>query len=263
MDILLLDEVLAVGDAAFQAKCLQRIRELKRAGTTIVFISHDLSAVEGLCDRVLLVQRGQIIAEGCARDVIAEYQSTAHAALPAEEDAPAASSSKKAAITSAAFYDLEGREVSAARNGGAVVARVNYIARERITDAVFEFFFYTGNRELLCHLSTEFSEQRIDLEPGTGVAEFMIGEMSLSPDVYYTDATIKHRDAPDDIDWQRNCATLRVDPGKLRRGQFYMPHEWRVKQRHSAASSLETQDENFSAFEEEQEEVLDVKPSRG
>src|SRR5215211_8767818 len=59
-DILLLDEVLAVRDAAFQSKCLKRITELKESGTTIVFISHDLTAVELLCNRVLLLSRGKI-----------------------------------------------------------------------------------------------------------------------------------------------------------------------------------------------------------
>ncbi|MEA2175121.1 MAG: lipopolysaccharide transport system ATP-binding protein, partial [Blastocatellia bacterium] len=73
-DILLLDEVLAVGDAAFQSKCLQRIMELKAAGKTIVFISHDLNAVERLCDRVLLMQRGELIKNGPTREVIAEYK---------------------------------------------------------------------------------------------------------------------------------------------------------------------------------------------
>src|SRR6476659_3749325 len=76
-DILLLDEVLAVGDAAFQAKCLDRITELKEAGTTIVFISHDLRAVERLCQRVLLLKRGQIVMSGSAKDVVAAYQSDA------------------------------------------------------------------------------------------------------------------------------------------------------------------------------------------
>jgi homopolymeric O-antigen transport system ATP-binding protein len=73
-DILLLDEVLAVGDEAFQAKCLQRITELEKAGTTIVFISHDLNAVERLCDRVILMARGQIRAAGEPHEVIADYQ---------------------------------------------------------------------------------------------------------------------------------------------------------------------------------------------
>src|SRR3979411_186481 len=68
-DVLLLDEVLAVGDASFQAKCLERIGELKGTGTTIVFISHDLGAVERLCDRVLLMHHGRLAAEGGPRQV--------------------------------------------------------------------------------------------------------------------------------------------------------------------------------------------------
>ena len=85
-DILLLDEVLAVGDAAFQAKCLQRISELKRAGTTIVFISHDLGAVERLCDRVHPDAAGEIAASGAPREVIAEYQ---HRAIGFTSSSPA------------------------------------------------------------------------------------------------------------------------------------------------------------------------------
>src|SRR3954466_89635 len=72
-EILLLDEVLAVGDAAFQAKCMARIKELEAGGTTIVFISHDLTAVERLCQRVILMRHGQIALEGRPRDVIKEY----------------------------------------------------------------------------------------------------------------------------------------------------------------------------------------------
>ena len=74
-DILLLDEVLAVGDASFQRKCIQRITELKKNGTTIVFISHDLRAVQQLCDRVILLKRGQIEADGNPAETIALYQS--------------------------------------------------------------------------------------------------------------------------------------------------------------------------------------------
>jgi lipopolysaccharide transport system ATP-binding protein len=72
-DILLLDEVLAVGDASFQAKCIQRIKELEAGGTTIVFISHDLTAVERICDRAILMRSGKIVAEGLPREVIKAY----------------------------------------------------------------------------------------------------------------------------------------------------------------------------------------------
>jgi len=73
-EILLLDEVLAVGDMAFQRKCLDRVRALRQAGRTIVFISHDLNAVEALCDRVLLMQRGEVIADGPPGEVIGQYK---------------------------------------------------------------------------------------------------------------------------------------------------------------------------------------------
>src|ERR1043165_7405457 len=73
-DILLLDEVLAVGDAEFQSKCIERVNQLRKAGTTIVFVSHNLGAVESLCDRVLLMRRGEIACSGPPRYVISEYE---------------------------------------------------------------------------------------------------------------------------------------------------------------------------------------------
>src|SRR5215472_5945566 len=76
-EILLLDEVLAVGDLAFQRKCLDRVRALRQAGRTIIFISHDLNAVEALCDRVLLMQRGEVIADGPPGEVIGQYKALA------------------------------------------------------------------------------------------------------------------------------------------------------------------------------------------
>jgi ABC-2 type transport system ATP-binding protein len=72
-DILLLDEVLAVGDEAFQQKCFGRIGDFKRAGGTIVFVSHDPSAVERLCDRAIMLERGRVLEEGPAGEVVRAY----------------------------------------------------------------------------------------------------------------------------------------------------------------------------------------------
>jgi len=72
-DILVVDEVLAVGDEAFQRKSLERMQGFRSAGKTIVLVSHDLNTVATFCDRVLLLDRGRILAEGPADDVAAEY----------------------------------------------------------------------------------------------------------------------------------------------------------------------------------------------
>ena len=73
-DILLVDEVLAVGDAAFQRKCADHFRELKRGDTTIVFVTHDMDAVREFCDRVILIEDNRLVAEGGAAEVTARYE---------------------------------------------------------------------------------------------------------------------------------------------------------------------------------------------
>lgn len=72
-DILLIDEILAVGDAAYQAKCFNRLREIKAEGTTIVIVSHSLSQVEQICDRAIWIKEGLIAQEGQPREVIQSY----------------------------------------------------------------------------------------------------------------------------------------------------------------------------------------------
>ena len=72
-DILLVDEVLAVGDEGFQHKCLERMNGFRRQGKTLVYVSHDMATVQSLCDRVLLLNQGEVVVEGRPEPVIARY----------------------------------------------------------------------------------------------------------------------------------------------------------------------------------------------
>jgi ABC-type polysaccharide/polyol phosphate transport system ATPase subunit len=226
-DILLLDEVLAVGDLAFQAKCLQRIEDLRRSGTTIVFISHDLGAVQRLCKQALLMQHGKIIARGSSLDVVNEYRRTASNFSPPNLHGTLIS--KVAEIRELQFFNQQGNPSETYDTGAPLQVRLDYFAHERVEDCVFEILFYTGKRELQCQFTTEVSGNPIDLEPGSGFVEFSCDEIGLLPGVYYVDATIKPRAAPEGshIDWQYQRTMLRVDPGPLVYGKFYMPHKWR------------------------------------
>src|SRR4029078_1701639 len=91
-DVLLLDRVLAVGAEAFQQKCHGRIWEFKRAGGTIVFVSHDPNAVERLCERAMLLERGRVIECGTPEDVLRTYhrQLASRSKVPVAVAAPAA-----------------------------------------------------------------------------------------------------------------------------------------------------------------------------
>ena len=77
-DILIVDEALAVGDAAFQAKAMARIDEILRRGTTLLFVGHDLNAVKAFCHRAMLLEKGQIVMQGLPDEVITEYLHRTH-----------------------------------------------------------------------------------------------------------------------------------------------------------------------------------------
>lgn len=220
--VLLLDEVLAVGDASFQEKCLARIDELRRSGTTIVFISHDLGAVERLCERVILMEKGQIAASGPAAEVIAEYERSAtrfiDAGVPKQE---ASVLPRVARVTGVTFHDRSGRETGTLSTGDAFTVRVTYSARAEVRDTAVWLSLHAQSGELMCQLSTEASMPKLDLPAGTGTIEFQCAELGLQPGRYYVDTAIREND------WQVRCAALRVDPGVVSPGAFYMPHEVR------------------------------------
>jgi ABC-type polysaccharide/polyol phosphate transport system ATPase subunit len=231
-DILLLDEVLAVGDAAFQSKCLKRITELKEAGTTVVFISHDLTAVELLCERALLLSHGKVIADGQTRAVMAKYQQDFSGNLPGPVSLTTDAPPKMAEITSFTLHNRDGQISDVYHTGRPIKARIEYKTCDYVRDAIFEVFFYSADGRYQGQFTTAGRGEGIDLEYGTGTVEFSCEEFGLQPGIYYVDATIKRRGASEDIDWQYRCATIRVDPYKSVTGRFYMPHEWRIN-RHS------------------------------
>jgi ABC-type polysaccharide/polyol phosphate transport system ATPase subunit len=125
-DILLLDEVFAVGDEAFQRKCFRRVFEFKQRGGTIVFVSHDALAVERLCDRAVLLQRGEVAFDGPTHEAVVRYRRALAAEVdPAERGAGLREwGTGEATIVSARLLGPEGEE------------RKQFLAGEPLTLAV-------------------------------------------------------------------------------------------------------------------------------
>jgi ABC-type polysaccharide/polyol phosphate transport system ATPase subunit len=224
-DILLLDEVLAVGDAAFQQKCIERILELKKKGTTIVFISHDLRAVQKLCDRVILLKNGQIEVDGEPRETIALYQRSSQL-LPAQGKSGTRESSREAIVMSLSFYDQNGNECLSFETGKPMKATLKYEVFKPLIDVIFEVQFYSQEGSLCSFFSSETLGGRIDVQPGEGSIVFDCSSVGLGPGVYFIDAGIRNRLAPFgiDIDWRRRCLAVRVDYERHLRDTFYMPY---------------------------------------
>jgi homopolymeric O-antigen transport system ATP-binding protein len=230
-DILLLDEVLAVGDAAFQVKCLDRINELHRQGRTIVFISHDLASVERLCGRVLLLHRGEVVASGCPRDVITTYQDVGSWCAGADERPPDVVLTHEAEITSVTCWAEDGRAAATVRTGDATKVRVEYVSHTLLPDAVIEVYFlavHGGAYLPWCQLTTASAGAGgLPLNIGPGAVEFDVDPVTLLPGMYYLSVHITDNRPPRNaIDVQVRALTLRVDEGRSVRGSFYMPHRW-------------------------------------
>jgi ABC-type polysaccharide/polyol phosphate transport system ATPase subunit len=223
-DIILLDEVLAVGDVTFQSKCLERIAELRKSGRTIVFVSHDLAAVDRLCHRALLLDRGQIVMDGAPRAVIDHYQQMAFADQETDSDFEA-DPDKPARCIGVSFSAADSGE--SIRTGYPMIARLRYYAGEHIHNAVLRISFYWPSGYLCAQLTNESSGQpRLTVKPGQGMIEFLCPNLPVVPGLYRVDVGIEINGRT--IDLHQRCATLSVAPGKTVVGDFYIENSCTV-----------------------------------
>jgi ABC-type polysaccharide/polyol phosphate transport system ATPase subunit len=232
-EILLIDEVLAVGDAEFQVKCLRRVHELKQRGVTILLISHDLTAVEQLCDRTVLLDHGAVAAAGPTAQVIAQYH---RAITTAEVQEPAYHPLAREGVVKLTGLTTSGSAATGnARTGEPLVSVVRYEAARRLR-VCFELSYYSADgKTLIATTSTGVGEEAITVEASGGEVEFVCPALPLGPGVYYLGAVAREADSGHVVDWWDGGTMLHVEAGRALRGQLFIPHEWRARARHVAS----------------------------
>jgi lipopolysaccharide transport system ATP-binding protein len=232
-DVLLVDEVLAVGDAEFQARCLRRIEELKRRGVTLIIVSHDLGAIEQLCDRALLLERGAIAASGSSSDVVSAYQrltaggaaaaaASARALDPDAEDAPL----EIAALTLCAPDGVSTLTATAGEPLTAVVTLRAGRAFEDVEVRLSVYDFEHGTHLVEC--TSAASGRRFPVSAGESRIEFVIPQLLLAPGVYTLGATARPTAESEPVAWRFGRTTLYVEGNRSTGGAFLLPYECRV-----------------------------------
>ena len=211
-DILLLDEVLAVGDLAFQARCMDRIGEIRRSGRTILLVSHDLAAVERLCDNALLLTSGEVAGEGTPRDVIEKYQ------ISAAKRVPSSSLNLKDGAVALHGVSFIGRDGAPPRTGDPLTVRVSYEASLSV-DAVFTVSFIWPSG----YICTELVSSLSTLVAGHGCIVFDCPILAMQRGLYTVDLTVS-TNAGRILAKCVRTAPFRVDPGLIVQGDFHMPH---------------------------------------
>jgi lipopolysaccharide transport system ATP-binding protein len=148
-EILLVDEVLAVGDAEFQRKCLGKMQEVSERGRTIVFVSHNMAAVQRLCSRVFVIDHGRVVAEGTASEAVAAYLDRADPGQEAGvavigEHAERFKGSDVARLRRVVMTDVDGQPTSSVRIGQRFLVTLTYDAFEEIDEAIVELGICTA-----------------------------------------------------------------------------------------------------------------------
>jgi ABC-type polysaccharide/polyol phosphate transport system ATPase subunit len=234
---LLLDEVLAVGDFAFQRKCLARVDELKRDKKTIVFISHDLAAVERICDRVLLLSQGRILREGRPHEVILEYQRSS--LISSAPPTFAGQLSRTVECTAFSYSSTSRNGSNNVHTGDGMTVTVEFFAQQTVSELVINVYLYWPSGYLCTYLTT--GAEGFTAEKGPGYVEFHCPVVNLVSGFFLVDVAIER--TPEIMDWRHRCGYLRVDPGdKGIIGDVYLPHSWLCRpgrgQKSSASSTV-------------------------
>jgi ABC-2 type transport system ATP-binding protein len=150
-NILLIDEVLAVGDEGFQRKCIERVRELQREGRTIVFVTHAVQQVHQICDGAVMLDHGRIRAMGEVADVIREYRlvmARQHIGFARQE------LTRDVEVAAVETLDAEGRPISVVQPGAGMHVQVEVRANRPVDDPVISLAIFEANGEFVWRTGT-------------------------------------------------------------------------------------------------------------
>ena len=244
-DILLIDEVLSVGDENFQLKCLKKIDKFRKQEKTIVLVSHDLSTIEKICNRVVLIDQGKLVSQGNPIGVISLYHkllyekekksSVPKQKEPSEEETPQEDEtrrwgSKEVEIKKIAFLNEEDTPNDIFKIGDCLKIRIHYAAKKKIKKPVFGIALYREDGLHINGPNTKSSDYDIESVEGTGIIDYVIDPIPLQPGVYFLTAAILDYSLLHDYDHWHRCLPLRIienEKIKEKNGVVLFAAEWR------------------------------------
>jgi ABC-type polysaccharide/polyol phosphate transport system ATPase subunit len=193
-EILIIDEVLAVGDSAFQQKCHEKIEEFKHDGRTIILVSHGLGDVAQLCQTVAWIEKGHLKAIGDAYDVVGEYLGEAHDATVRQTgEIGERWGTREVEITGVEFLGLDKKPISSIKSGAPVTLRINFHAHQQVPEIVAGFRISHLHGTNIWGTNTKRRSVHIGPVNGSGSIDIEVPEFPLLAGTY--DLTIALSDA--------------------------------------------------------------------
>jgi ABC-type polysaccharide/polyol phosphate transport system ATPase subunit len=211
-DVLLIDEVLAVGDADFQRKCAEKIADFRAQGKTIVIVSHSLPSVRTLCDEVALLEHGELRDLGPAPAVIDHYLADAFSDRSDEGGHPRWGSGE-VRIEGAEIIDGDGRSGARVRTGDPVTLRFHYVAKEPVANVMFGLAIETVAGTEVTGPNTRDGGLTCDRVVGAGFVDFRIPRLMLLGGTYDVTGAVYSADGLHPFDHVPHLLRFDVDHG--------------------------------------------------
>ncbi|MBS1251918.1 MAG: Teichoic acids export ATP-binding protein TagH [Anaerolineales bacterium] len=238
-DVLLIDEILAVGDESFQMKCLDKIDELRSHDITIVFVSHTLDSVRDLCDRALWLENGEMQHLGPTEQVIDLYRDSVtakeeerlaiqHGEGLGQETVAQRWGSGEVEIVDVRFQNAAGNERHVFRIGESMTACIHYRAHKRIENPAFGVAIHRSDGLHVNGPNTKLAGYPIDDIEGEGEVHYAIESLPLLAGTYQFSATCYDHACAHPYDHHHRMYTFRVQRGDIGEefGAFYIPSRW-------------------------------------
>jgi ABC-2 type transport system ATP-binding protein len=205
-EILLIDEVLAVGDASFQRKCAEKIEEFRESGRTIVLVSHATGQVEQLCETALWLERGDVQMMGPAVEVVNAYTGASHGADTADDDGEFGQrwGTHEIQIASIDLLDESGDSTKVFNTLGPMRIRLNLVAHQPLRDPVVGVRIDTLQGTPLWSTNTRRRRHTVDLVDGPATVDVEIPSLTLMEGVYSLTASVTDHSESHEYDhWER------------------------------------------------------------
>jgi ABC-2 type transport system ATP-binding protein len=183
-DILLVDEVLAVGDEEFQRRCSEKFAELKHSGKTVVIVSHALGSVRNLCDEVALLEHGKLLSVGPAGEVIDGYLAEVHVDRVKDGEYGSRWGSGEGKVERVELLGADGAPATEIHTGGPLTLRLHYAMSEPIPQPVFGVAIQTLEGFTVTGPNTRQAGAVPDQLSGTGHVDLRVDRLMLAPGTY-------------------------------------------------------------------------------
>ena len=237
-EIQIIDEVLAVGDAAFQKKCLGKMQDVAKGGRTVLFVSHNMAMIENICDRCVLLREGRVVKEGNVSDVVSHYlKQMSGSSVPLDQRTDRKGNGR-VRILDIQFQDESGQTQTVLRSGRPMTVQVRYDSEAISPQAKMHIAIgvYSVRENPVFAVTNDLTGQIGSHWPRQGHVQCHLPNLLLMPGTYSVNVLVSVNDVL--ADWIMGAARFDVEgadfygTGQLppsTHGDLLMPHSWKIE----------------------------------